>query len=1331
MRFSKVLAFTLAIIMVLGMVPAMALLSSAEDTRTNYAAGKSVTTGAGVSGSAVTDGVTSGTGVDISWSVNNAPNPQCYVIVDLGEVVEICEINVVNYIDTSRYYLWDAYVSVDGTEYTKIGAKTANAPSDADGFSIFFDPTEVRYIKIVGTYGSANVGYHFVEVRAFDEVPATVASGTIEGSSINWAVDTENRLTFTGTGAIPDFKYENKDGEITDTRPYAAYRDTITSVVVGSGITKIGRQAATHLTKLSYIVIGKDVTEIMGDCFAYSGASALVFEGVVKTVHSGIVFGTTIKGVELKQMSVGELLLLKEQAVYNDNLINAIPTTTTEIEYKIIDGTTLYISAPEGKFLNLDGNSKPWSAYNDSITKIIVADNVNYVKGLGSMDNVEEIVLGIAAREFGSDAFAHLPKLKKITFLGKVTSIGQGIVYDTKNIEEVYVTELTFNDFKTLATKSAYNFKETGGIGTGFDTATWYDKTAASKVKASWVDTKTGEVVYTQYVCAGVNVPTYCGKDIPAYTVGNATYTPVMPETSTITADTVYEITYEAQGNVHAVTWLYGDNSTKVDYVADGVTPSFVGDTAKKSTWDAVYTFTGWDKEVVACTEDVTYTAQYSAAPRPTNVLAGDPYGDGFEKSGSNMTLMYMLTATDVNGQETFYKDIYNNASNFRWVLTVDGREYRITPTSCYDFSSSKITRFPVSAGDDCFLPEANLAYYGIKLDVYSDNNIYGETIHLMTTGDNSTKTWTWLGQDASCFGTYHTVTWQINGETVHVSNVREGVTPTYPGEPLAPTKVIEEVENVLITNPAVLPCTADATYNMYYKVPGTSIVTWKYEDGTIDYQTTVDDGEVPEYKGSAESYSDGYMFYEVNIPGIGVAVGADTEYTITFTAKDTRKVSIGKYSNGIENWSGNTQFLVILSVDGKDFDIQSSKNDYDWMITINDKTFNMTPSSTSGLWGSGILYRFTPCVGEVFIPSCVEGTEYVVSLELYEKGTDTLAYYSDGTVTLTVPANFVPVHNHNYDETTNTPATCTVNGVKDLVCKDCGYATTGEIVALGHSFVNNVCTVCGTAETADVVADEKALDNDEFYEIEVVNEKGETVKSLVDENGNPVLTGSVDTLLIPASVVSLKGALDELDVNALIIKNTKIDLATYTEIIGKGTNEDRIIVYCHNTEAEDDTFDQLKNYIDTAEENSTIILRNLLGTVVDNIDSNVVVGGAVINAKDLNYKKLTIKMTFDDGVNTPRVFTEDFTSVATTISGFATTDIETAMAQRDLKFVDEAEYLCALQINGIPEGEYDITVSVSGEVYDYATESYVTVIGTDSVYEGFTVNAEPTPGPV
>jgi len=76
-----------------------------------------------------------------------------------------------------------------------------------------------------------------------------------------------------------------------------------------------------------------------------------------------------------------------------------------------------------------------------------------------------------------------------------------------------------------------------------------------------------------------------------------------------ITLTAVWEI------QIHTVTWVAGD-VTKVTKWYHGATPSFDGVPYKSSDDYNSYEFTGWDKEIVTVTEDVTYTALFKATER-------------------------------------------------------------------------------------------------------------------------------------------------------------------------------------------------------------------------------------------------------------------------------------------------------------------------------------------------------------------------------------------------------------------------------------------------------------------------------------------------------------------------------------------------------------------------------------------------------------------------------------------------------------------------------------------------------------------------------------------
>jgi len=81
------------------------------------------------------------------WASEGAA-PQ-WLQVDLGKVVPINFINVITYWDGSRYYQWNADVSMDGKTWKKVLDFAENqTPASAQGYSGKFATTEARYVRI-------------------------------------------------------------------------------------------------------------------------------------------------------------------------------------------------------------------------------------------------------------------------------------------------------------------------------------------------------------------------------------------------------------------------------------------------------------------------------------------------------------------------------------------------------------------------------------------------------------------------------------------------------------------------------------------------------------------------------------------------------------------------------------------------------------------------------------------------------------------------------------------------------------------------------------------------------------------------------------------------------------------------------------------------------------------------------------------------------------------------------------------------------------------------------------------------------------------------------
>lgn len=175
-KSTRYLSMLLVLVMMLGVIPAMSFASAAESTDITSAAIITRGDNGNVTGG-LTDGK-SGIAVDISWNTGTtaAPvlNPKCYVELDFGGEVRIDSINLVQYVD-GRHYKWNAYVTNDNTkdisQWTDIGGKDNEDVSTAEGYTYTLEtPAQGRYMRIYGTYDSANSGYHFCELTVKGKV---------------------------------------------------------------------------------------------------------------------------------------------------------------------------------------------------------------------------------------------------------------------------------------------------------------------------------------------------------------------------------------------------------------------------------------------------------------------------------------------------------------------------------------------------------------------------------------------------------------------------------------------------------------------------------------------------------------------------------------------------------------------------------------------------------------------------------------------------------------------------------------------------------------------------------------------------------------------------------------------------------------------------------------------------------------------------------------------------------------------------------------------------------------------------------------------------------
>ena len=131
----------------------------------------------------------------------------------------------------------------------------------------------------------------------------------------------------------------------------------------------------------------------------------------------------------------------------------------------------------------------------------------------------------------------------------------------------------------------------------------------------------------TTVTCKQGLVPT--APAVEDYETDNKSYTFIGwdKEIVAATEDTTYTAVFSASTKLFDVTFAYGAGKSDTVKLHWGAEPKAPTSGLNYKTDDKVYTFIGWDKEIVPVNGEVVYTAQYEESAREYNVYF--VYGDG------------------------------------------------------------------------------------------------------------------------------------------------------------------------------------------------------------------------------------------------------------------------------------------------------------------------------------------------------------------------------------------------------------------------------------------------------------------------------------------------------------------------------------------------------------------------------------------------------------------------------------------------------------------------------------------------------------------------------
>ncbi len=263
--------------------------------------------------------------------------------------------------------------------------------------------------------------------EADSEYGAIVGSGTIpdetNSTEITWTVYDSGKLVLGGTGVTPDWS------------PWFNYKETITDVIIGDGITALGERNFINYPALKTVTIQGDLSKI--------GSSA--FEGCKKLKNITVTGATNKAG--LRVLTLGECVFKDctglETAEINGNFMtnkNAFEGCTSLRSIKVKESSIIMLR--EYTFLNCTALTE--AELPGSRSKSIGESAFNGCTSLKKFDFSD-------VSSIGKFAFSNCSSLESMKIPDKITTIAEGAFYGCSGLKSIEIPK----NVKTIE-KSAF-----------------------------------------------------------------------------------------------------------------------------------------------------------------------------------------------------------------------------------------------------------------------------------------------------------------------------------------------------------------------------------------------------------------------------------------------------------------------------------------------------------------------------------------------------------------------------------------------------------------------------------------------------------------------------------------------------------------------------------------------------------------------------------------------------------------------------------------------------------------------------------------------------------
>ena len=304
--------------------------------------------------------------------------------------------------------------SLDTTGLT-LRANYSNGTSQeiTSGFTVAgFDSETVGVKTLTVAYEGLTASF---EVTVWQ--PAT--SGTC-GSDLTWNLDEQGILTISGTGGM--YSYSSV------VQPWLSHLETITTVIIESGVTDIGGNAFEDCTNLKSVTISDTVTYI--GKWAFAGCTGL--EEI------------NYNAAAISSLGQSNYVFSRAGAESNGITVNIGANVTKIPAYLFQPGSYSYehkitaVNFAEGSVCTSIGDSAFYNC--TGLTSITIPDSVTSIgdSAFSYCTGLTSITIGDSVTSIGNWAFSSCTGLTSVTIPEGVTSIGNYAFHNCTSLTDVY-----------------------------------------------------------------------------------------------------------------------------------------------------------------------------------------------------------------------------------------------------------------------------------------------------------------------------------------------------------------------------------------------------------------------------------------------------------------------------------------------------------------------------------------------------------------------------------------------------------------------------------------------------------------------------------------------------------------------------------------------------------------------------------------------------------------------------------------------------------------------------------------------------------------------------